>query len=223
MGIECIKRAIQVSAILVEEAQALLHTRLDSVHRSTATVLHLCLNTYGGENSLRVIKETMERDEEILPAIGYLVAGITAMLTRISKETLAPFNITPVETAILMYCSRNLTNTTQRLVDAIHLDQASISRHTAKLVAKGLIRRTRPFDDRRVVRLEMTEEGWALMPRLIESHQNLNSLVNLGIDREDKSIFLDILRKVHKNLQAGLPEVGQATAGRYGGEPKSGG
>lgn len=163
----------------------------------------------------------MERDEEILPALGYLSAGITAMLTKISRETLAPFNITPVETAILMYCSRNLANTTQKLVGAIHLDQASISRHTAKLVARGLIRRTRPCDDRRVVRLELTEAGWAFMPQLIESHQELNSQVNLGIDGEDKNIFLDVLRKIHKNLRAGLPELGKATAGRSGGEPKS--
>ena len=33
------------------------------------------------------------------------------------------------QTAILMYCYRNHENTTERLVAAIHLNQASISRH----------------------------------------------------------------------------------------------
>lgn len=147
------------------------------------------------------MSETPERDEEILPALGYLAAGMTAMLARQSREALAPFDISPVQIAILMYCSRNQTNTTERLVGAIHLDPASISRHVARLVDRGLIRRTRPFEDRRVVRLELTEEGRAVMPRLIESLQETNSLVNVGIGEEDKRVFLDVTRKIHENLR----------------------
>ncbi|MDE2861547.1 MAG: MarR family transcriptional regulator [Chloroflexota bacterium] len=74
----------------------------------------------------------------------YLTAGKTAMLARLSREALTPTGITPVQIAILMYCSRNQENTTERLVGAIHLYQASINRHMARLVGKGLIRRTRP-------------------------------------------------------------------------------
>ena len=98
-----------------------------------------------------------ERDDEILPALGYLAAGMTAMLARLSREALAPFGIMPVQTAILMYCSRNQENTIERLVGAIHVDRASVSRHVATLVKRGLIQRTRPYDeDRRIVRLDLT-------------------------------------------------------------------
>ena len=83
------------------------------------------------------MSDFMERDEELLPALGYLAAGMTSMLARLSREALAPFGITPVQIAILMYCSRNEANTTERLVGAIHLDQASISRHVARLVSEG--------------------------------------------------------------------------------------
>ena len=159
------------------------------------------------------MNEIMEREEEILPVLGYLAAGMTAMLARLSREALAPFDISPVQTAILMYCSKNQENTTEGLVEAIHMDQASISRHVAGLVGKGLIRRTRPYDDRRVVRLELTEEGWAFMPRVIESHQDLNALVNAGIGEEEKRVFLDVTRKIHANLQTGLQELREAAAG----------
>ena len=165
------------------------------------------------------MSDFMEREEEILPVLGYLAAGMTAMLARLSREALAPFGISPVQTAILMYCSKNQENTTERLVEAIQLDQASISRHIARLVGKGLIRRTRPYDDRRVVRLELTEEGWAFMPRLIESLQDLNSLVNAGIGEEEKRVFLDVTRKIHGNLQTGLQELGKATGGEVGSRP----
>ncbi len=161
---------------------------------------------------MRDTSEAMEHDEEILPALGYLAAGMTAMLARLSREALAPFGITPVQTAILMHCSQNQANTTEGLVEAIHLDQATISRHVAKLVGKGLLQRTRPCNDRRVVHLELSEEGWTFMPRLIESHQDLNALINVGIDEEEKRVFLDVTRKIHGNLKTGLQELREAAA-----------
>ena len=163
------------------------------------------------------MSENMERDDEILPALGYLAAGMTFMLARLSREALAPFGITPVQIAILMYCSRNEANSTERLVGAIHLDHASISRHVARLVGKGLVRRTRPYDeDRRVVRLELTEEGRAFMPRLIEAHQDLVALVNIGIGEEEKRVFLDITRRIHRNLQTGVQELREASEEKAG-------
>ena len=48
------------------------------------------------------------------------------------------------------------------------------------------------------MRLELTEEGWAFMPRLIEAHQDLNALVNVGIGEEEKRVFLDVMKKIHQ-------------------------
>ncbi len=154
----------------------------------------------------------MDSDEEILPALGYLVAGVTTMLARHSKETLAPFDITPVQIAILMYCLRNRVTTTAGLVSAIRLDPASISRHLVKLVRKGLIRRIRGRNDRRVVRLELTQEGRALMPQLIETMEGLNSLVNMGVSEEEKRVFMDVMRKIHENLDSGQQALTEAAA-----------
>ena len=153
------------------------------------------------------MSETAGYDEELLPVLGYLAAGTTAMLEKLSGVALAPLGITPVQTAILMYCSRNHSNTTEKLVGAIHLDPASISRHVVGLVEKGLIRRTRPFADRRILRLELTKQGWEFMPRLIESSRDLNALVNVGIDSEEKRVFLDVMSKINRNLRAGLEEI----------------
>ncbi len=156
---------------------------------------------------------TKERDDEMLPALGYLVAGTTAMLARLSQKILAPVDISPVQVGILMYCSRDRGATTERLVGAIHLDPASVSRHIAVLIEKSLIRRTRPYADRRVVRLELTEEGWAFMPQIVEALQETNALVNAGIDEEEKKVFLNVMRKIYENLRTRLQEIGNSDAG----------
>ena len=54
------------------------------------------------------------------------------------------------------------------------------------------------------------------MPQLIESHQSLNALVNVGIGEEEKRVFLGAMRKIHENLQAGLQEVREAGMGKVG-------
>ena len=53
-------------------------------------------------------------------------------------------------------------------------------------------------------------------PPLIDAHQDLNVLDNVGIGEEEKSVFLDVTRKIHENLQAGLQELGNAAAGGGG-------
>ena len=53
------------------------------------------------------------------------------------------------------------------------------------------------------------------MPQLLESFQETNALVNTGIGEEEKKVFLDVMRKIHGNLEAGLEESG-ATVGRSG-------
>ena len=54
------------------------------------------------------------------------------------------------------------------------------------------------------------------MPRLIESHQYLNALVNAGIGEQEKRVFLDVTRKIHGNLQSGLQELSKSATGKAG-------
>ena len=156
------------------------------------------------------MSETAGYDEELLPVLGYLAAGTTAMLEKLSGAALASLGVPPVQIAILMFCSRNHASTTEKLVEAIHLDPASISRHVVGLIDKGLIHRTRPFADRRIVRLELTQEGWAFMPRIVESSRDLNALVNVGIAADEKRVFLDVMGKIHRNLRTGLEELSES-------------
>ena len=139
-------------------------------------------------------------DEHILPGLGYLTANLTAMLAKVAWEKFAPFEITPMQFAILYMCSEGQKDTITALARVIPVNLASISRYVVVLVNRGLIRRVRQRGDRRVVRLELTEEGLALVPRLVEALQEADSLVSMGLDEEEKRAFVGAMRKIWVTL-----------------------
>ena len=148
-----------------------------------------------------VMSETIGPDEDILPGLGYLVADMMAMLADLAKEKFAPFEISPMQFAILYMCWRGQRDTVTALTRVIPVDPASISRHVAALIERGLMRRIHLENDRRVVRLELTEEGQALVPELTASLQEANPILSVGLDEEEKRVFLGVMPKIRKNLE----------------------
>ena len=144
----------------------------------------------------------MMDDEGILPGLGYLAAGLTGALSKLAEEKFASYGIAPVQFAILDTCARGQMDTVMGLVRVIPMDQASISRHVAALIERGLMKRTRQESDRRVLRLALTDEGLALLSQLGKSLREANPLAALGLDEEEKRIFLKVMRKVWENLEA---------------------
>ncbi len=142
-------------------------------------------------------------EDGILPGLGYLAAGLTAVLSKLAEEKFAAYGIAPVQFAILDTCGRGQMHTVMGLVQVIPMDQASISRHVAVLVERGFMQRIRHESDRRVVRLSLTDEGLALLSRLGESLREANPLAAMGLDEEEKRLFLKVMRKVWENLEAG--------------------
>ena len=152
----------------------------------------------------------MTHDEGILPGLGYLTAGLTAALAQLAEEKFASYGIAPVQYAVLDTCSRGQVNTVMGMTQVIPMNQASISRHVAALVDRGLMQRTREEKDKRVVRLTLTDEGLAVLSGLSESLREANPLAALGLDEEEKRLFLRVMRKVWENLQAvGYGDVGE--------------
>ena len=146
----------------------------------------------------------MMLDDEILPGLGYLAAALTATLSKLAEDKFATYEIAPVQFAILDTCSRGQMYTVMGLVQVIPMDQASISRHVASLVERGFMQRTRQENDRRLVRLSLTDEGLALLSRLSESLREANPLASVGLEEEEKRLFLKVMRKVWENLEEGM-------------------
>lgn len=104
--------------------------------------------------------------------VGYLIdRARTELLSGIDRElaqdpALAALEITAAQYLILKSLAVGDLEPTSRLCKQMHYDPGAMTRMVDRLEAKGLVRRARCPNDRRVVNLELTEEGRVAMPQM---------------------------------------------------------
>lgn len=89
-----------------------------------------------------------------------------------------------------------------RIARKIHNAQNTVSERVSRLEDKGLVKRVRDEKDRRVSRVEMTDEGRKLLAEINEE-ANLNfALDALGVlSEEEIDSFLSTLKKIIMQMQ----------------------
>jgi DNA-binding MarR family transcriptional regulator len=114
---------------------------------------------------------------------------------------------------MLLYKEQNITQET--LVRHYHLDKGTIARAVKKLDDAGYIRRIMDPDNRRAVRLFLTEKGERVEPVLKTINQEWEDRVCTGLSPEERERLNAMMRTVaensHKSMQnAGdLPHAGE--------------
>lgn len=96
--------------------------------------------------------------------------------------------------------------TATQLTGAIAADASRISRLVNGLVERGLIRRRRRVDDRRVVRLMLTEQGAAVARGLAESVREYDARLLAGVTDDERAALIKLTSRVlanHVALQDG--------------------
>ena len=88
-----------------------------------------------------------------------------------------------------------------RLADAMGITSATLTHHLNALEGRGLVRRWREPDNRRVQRVELTEDGVATFDRLrgVAVQQNRRLRALLGED--DAGRLTDLLERLRRGLQ----------------------
>jgi len=87
------------------------------------------------------------------------------------------------------------------LCKVISYDAGAMTRMLDRLEAKGLIRRTRNSQDRRLVNLELTEEGRAAYPRMREISMNVANRFLRGFSKTEARQLEGLLSRMLENAQ----------------------
>jgi DNA-binding MarR family transcriptional regulator len=87
------------------------------------------------------------------------------------------------------------------LCKVISYDAGAMTRMLDRLEAKGLIRRTRSSQDRRLLKLELTEEGRAAYPRMREIAMSVANRFLRGFTKSEARQLEALLSRMVENAQ----------------------
>lgn len=137
--------------------------------------------------------------------VGPLIGRVrSVLLTKLDAE-LQPFGITGVQFGVLKNLSEGTAETAADLCRVLHYDTGSMTRMVDRLEEKGLIRRHRQSDDRRVVALRLTSAGRAALPRLRATTAQVVQSMLAGFTSSELDELTRYLERMIKNGVATPP------------------
>ena len=140
------------------------------------------------------------RSEE---SVGYLMRRILSAITQTMEVNLCePGSPTYPQWVPLHKLHKGAATTVAELARECELDTGAMTRLLDRLEAKGLCRRVRSLADRRVVNIELTDEGRAAaeeVPYLLSRVQNQHLA---GFTHEEWEQLKGYLRRILNNAQA---------------------
>ena len=135
--------------------------------------------------------------------LGLLLGRAALLKDRIIDTHMEPHGITAAQFKVLIIMAQFGVDTPAELCRNLSLDSGSMTRMLDRLEQKDLLLRKRCADDRRLVRLALTEEGQALADKLPEIGVNAMNQLAGALDSEELQTLEAILKKIL--LAAGDP------------------
>ena len=125
---------------------------------------------------------------------------VRAELLAAMDHELEPFDVTSAQYIIMGHLVYNLADSASGLCKGIVYDPGAMTRMVDRLEAKGLIRRVRSEDDRRAVKLELTDEGRALFPKMRVKVIGVQNHLLRGFTRAEARQLESLLQRVVNNV-----------------------
>ena len=149
-------------------------------------------------------QESNDRRAEIpLGDMGGSIDGLLTAFYQSAAREAARHNLTPNEFNLLRACLRRGEEcTATELARILPVDASRISRIVTILVDRGLLRRRRLPDDRRVVMLSLSDEGVELTSRILQSINQSSARLIEGIDQDEIRIFASVVSRIVANHTA---------------------
>jgi DNA-binding MarR family transcriptional regulator len=126
-----------------------------------------------------------------------MMAALDAELT--SDRRLAAFELSAAQFSVVASLAGEERKSASDLCKVISYDAGAMTRMLDRLEAKGLIRRNRSPEDRRLVHLELTEEGRAAYPRMRELALGVANRFLRGFSKAEARQLEGLLNRMLEN------------------------
>ncbi len=136
-------------------------------------------------------------------SVGYLMRRILSAITlAVESQLSGPGGPTYPQWIPLHKLHMGDATTVAELARHCELDTGAMTRLLDRLEAKGLCRRVRSTDDRRVVNIELTDEGRAAAREIPHVLCKVQNTFLAGFSAEEWTQLQNLLRRVLDNAQA---------------------
>jgi DNA-binding MarR family transcriptional regulator len=140
-------------------------------------------------------------------SVGYLVNKLAQTVAREVDNRMVDLGLTDAQWKPLLLLQQGTCSTAADISRIACHDTGAVTRLLDRLEAKTLIRRVRSAEDRRVVNLELTNEGKQVAAEVPKILANLANEVLEGFSQEEFLVFRNLLgRALNNALALNAPE-----------------
>ena len=136
--------------------------------------------------------------EDLSSRLGVNIARLFNVFDKAIRQEVMLYDLTAIEYNLLWHCL-NEEQTATELAQILPVDGSRISRLVTRLVDRGLLRRRRSRDDRRIVMLSLTEEGSEFTSRILQNMRRQYATLTEGIIEEEMLTFESVISKIIAN------------------------
>ena len=135
-------------------------------------------------------------------SIGHLMRKTVTRVTQAIDREMEPNGLTNAQWVPLIKLYLGEVATAAELARVCELDAGAMTRLLDRVEAKGLCSRQRSSQDRRVVKLHLTEEGRAAAQKIPEVLARIQNACLAGFTHEEWEALKSYLRRILDNAQA---------------------
>ncbi|QSZ67805.1 MarR family transcriptional regulator [Methanofollis aquaemaris] len=140
----------------------------------------------------------MQPPHEKVP-LGALVSVIHRTHHIIIDERMKRYGLSSGQLFTLIHLAHQQGITQETLARRFHVDKGTVARAVRRLEDTGYIRRTTDPDDRRAVRIFLTEKGEEIVPEIVRIDQEWEEEVCAGLTDEEQKMVRTLLRAIAHN------------------------
>ena len=129
-------------------------------------------------------------------SVGYLMRRIVTHMAQEVERRMEPNGLTNAQWVPLLKLQLGDASTVAELARTCELDAGAMTRLLDRLETKGLCRRVRSCEDRRVVNLELTEEGCEAAKAIPAVLSNIQNECLAGFTVEEWQTLKGYLRRI---------------------------
>jgi len=140
--------------------------------------------------------------------IDYLLSRVQSLLTHmVTQRTQVELGITGTQASMLFMVAVGRCSTAAELAREYGIDASAVTRLLNRVEKRGLLSRVRSSEDRRVVRLELTDDGRELAERMPEIFVDVLERAVEGFTSEEVGFLKSMLRRIHANCSDQVRDI----------------